>query len=75
MPGLGLTSGVEFFIKEGLCSMEYYISTAHEVSSLDSTCHLTHKLSLRFWGLGLVVGVPPTSIVQGISGVPPNIRV
>ena len=26
-PGLCLTSGVEFFVKEDLCSMEYYIST------------------------------------------------
>ena len=40
------------------------------VSHLDLTCHLTRKLSLGFWGLGLVVGVPPTSIVQGVSGCP-----
>ena len=40
------------------------------VSHLDSTCHLTRKLSLRVRGLGLVVGVPPTSIVWGISGCP-----
>ena len=40
------------------------------VSCPDSTCHLTCKLSSRFCGLGLVVGVPPTSIVWGISGCP-----
>jgi hypothetical protein len=40
------------------------------VSCLDLMCHLTRKLSSRFCGSGLVVGVPPTSIVQGISGCP-----
>jgi hypothetical protein len=40
------------------------------LSCLDSTCHLTRKLSSRFRGSGLVVGVPPTSIVRGISGCP-----
>jgi hypothetical protein len=33
------------------------------VSRPDSTCHLIRKLSLRFRGSGLVVGVPPTSII------------
>ena len=40
------------------------------MSHLDLTCHLTHKLSSRFCDLGLVAGVPPTSIVRGISGCP-----
>ena len=40
------------------------------VSHLDSTCHLTRKLSLRFRGSGLVAGVPPTSIIRGVSGCP-----
>jgi hypothetical protein len=40
------------------------------VSHLDSMCHLTRELSLRIQGSGLVAGVPPTSIVQGISGCP-----
>ena len=40
------------------------------VSHPDLMCHLTRKLSSRFHGLGLVAGVPPTSIVQGISGCP-----
>jgi hypothetical protein len=46
------------------------LSGWHLLSRLDSTCHLTCKLSLRFWGSGLVAGVPPTSIVQGVSGCP-----
>jgi hypothetical protein len=40
------------------------------VSCLDSTCHLTCKLSSRVQGSGLVAGVPPTSVVQGVSGCP-----
>ena len=40
------------------------------LSCSDSTCHLTRKLSSRFCGSGLVVGVPPTSIVWGVSGCP-----
>ena len=40
------------------------------VSRLDSMCHLTCKLSSRVQGLGLVVGVPPTSIIWGVSGCP-----
>ena len=40
------------------------------VSCLDLMCHLTRKLSSRFRGLGLIAGVPPTSIVWGISGCP-----
>ena len=40
------------------------------VSHPDLTCHLTRKLSLRFHGSGLVVGVPPTSIIRGVSGCP-----
>ena len=40
------------------------------VSHLDLTCHLTHKLSLRFYSSGLVAGVPPTSIIRGISECP-----
>ena len=39
-------------------------------SRLDSMCHLTCKLSSRFCGLGLVVGVPPTSTIHGVSGCP-----
>ena len=40
------------------------------MSHLDSTCHLTHKLGSRFCSSGFAVGVPPTSVVQGISGCP-----
>ena len=40
------------------------------VSRPDSMCHLTCKLSSRFRGSGLVAGVPPTSIVWGVSGCP-----
>ena len=40
------------------------------VSRPDLMCHLTRKLSWRFRCSGLVVGVPPTSIIQGISGCP-----
>ena len=40
------------------------------VSCLDLTCHLTRKLSSRFCGSGLVAGVPPTSIIRGVSGCP-----
>ena len=49
MPRLHLTSGVEFFVKEGLCSMEYYISTAHEVIAFHALCFFKedHKLQLR----------------------------
>jgi hypothetical protein len=38
------------------------------LSHPDLTCYLTRKLSSRFRGSGLVAGVPPTSIVWGISG-------
>ena len=40
------------------------------VSCLDSTCHLTCKLSSRVQGSGLVAGVPPTSVIRGVSGCP-----
>ena len=46
------------------------METPEALSCPDSTCHLTRKLSSRFRGLGLVAGVPPTSIVQGVSGCP-----
>ena len=49
MPRLCLTSGVEFFVKEGLCSMEYYISTVHEAIAFHAL-HFSkedHKLQLR----------------------------
>ena len=45
------------------------------VSRPDLTCHLTRKLSSRFWGSGLVVGVPPTVLFGALVGVPPNVRV
>ena len=40
------------------------------VSRPDSMCHLTRKLSLGCRGSGLVAGVPPISIVQGVGGCP-----
>ena len=46
MPGLHFTSGIEFFIKERLCSIEYYISTAHEAIAFHALCFSKedHKL-------------------------------
>ena len=52
------------------CTIKEWMSDAGGVSHPDSMCHLTCKLSLRFCGSGLVVGVPSTSIIQGISGCP-----
>ena len=40
------------------------------MSRPDLMCHLTCKLSSRIHGLRLVVGVPPTSIIRGVSGCP-----
>ena len=49
MPGLRFSSGVEFFVKEGLHSMKYYISTVHELIAFHALCFSKedHKLRLR----------------------------
>jgi hypothetical protein len=48
-PGLHLTSRVEFFVKKGLCSMEYNISITHEMIAFHALClsKEDHKLQLR----------------------------
>ena len=46
------------------------LSLGDFLSCPDLMCHLTRKLSSRFRGSGLVAGVPPTSIIWGISGCP-----